>query len=59
MNPKSVSYYFAITVVTITLGTGTIVAHSNASSSDSDFPVAVKEHAASPTVITGDNMYIV
>ncbi|HKR74958.1 MAG TPA: hypothetical protein VJR94_12700 [Candidatus Nitrosocosmicus sp.] len=57
MNPKSVLYIVLLAV--ITLGTGTIVAQSNASSSDSDFPVAVREYARAPTVISGDNVYIV
>jgi hypothetical protein len=46
----------------ITLGTGIIAAQSNASLSDSDFPrylEAADEHAKAPTVITGDNVYIV
>lgn len=62
MNPKLVLYVIVAVMVTITLGTGTMVLRSYASQSGLPHfeppPVEEAERKA-PTVIPGDNVYIV
>jgi hypothetical protein len=50
----------SILIVTVTLASGTIGLQTYASSnSDFDIPTVAKARAEAPTVVTGDNVYIV